>query len=111
MRPVIPLMVKAVPDEDARLVRAACYHGNECFTSWRHADALVDFFRPRGLKMTNECQGFVDQYGYWWSRWRSARIALRSGQLLSIPSILTSEELWDKDGKPRVPGEPWDPMS
>lgn len=110
MRP-IPLKTKDAPDEDARLAHAACYHGETCFIGWRHGDILGDFFKPNGLKMTNECQGFVDQHGFWWSRWKSARIAHRAGQITDIPNTLTSEELWDRGGRARVPGVPFDPCS
>jgi hypothetical protein len=109
----ITLKLQHPPPEDARLVKAAVKCGDKVFTSWRHSDAIRHVGQTLGTLTTQEDQGFIDQYGNWYSRYVSARIAVRAHQIsweqFRKPS-LTSEELWDIDGTPREAGEPYDPM-
>jgi hypothetical protein len=87
----------------ARIVKAACYSGKRCFTAWRHATILQQAFAPRQWKMIQACQGFVDEFGFWWDRMESAYIAAKAQQINGLPDdrILISEMLWDEDGKPK----------
>lgn len=96
----IPLKRKPAPDRDAVIARAACYDGDTCFVGWRHSTILQEHFMPAKRTMTQECQGFVDQHGYFWNRYQSARIASRARQTAKLHNLLISEELWDNDGVP-----------
>lgn len=110
----IPLKIQHPPPDDARLAKAAVRCGDKVFTSWRHSDAIRHIGKTLGELTKQEDQGFIDQHGNWYSRYVSARIALRVRQIsweqFRKPS-LTSEELWDVDGTPREAGEPYDPMA
>lgn len=93
------------PSSDSRIVRAAIYVPSlrTVYTGWRH-DAIMRELRERQITMRAgghpDDQGFTDQYGMFLSRDDAKRVAKKSGQIKQpiIGSVLTSEDLWDKDG-------------
>ncbi len=95
---------------EARIVKAAVICGRYVFTGWRHSGIIVYINDQFGLRTIQEDQGFVDQFGTFYNRYRSARIALRARQIGRLPHVLTSEDLWDVDGKPRENSLPYNPM-
>lgn len=98
----IPFKTTDEPAFRTRIAKAACYHGTRCFVGWRHGDILQQAFAPRRLKMTQECQGFIDEQGFWWDRRMSAIIVARVYQagIREVRDPLISEMLWDNDGNP-----------
>ena len=105
----IPILETQPPARDSRLVRAAIKLPNQVITGWRHSDILYHIGKYLGVATTQEDQGFIDQYFCWYNRFQSARIALHAKQILKLPNVLTSEDLWDNDGTPREPGKPYNP--
>jgi hypothetical protein len=95
----------------SRLIRAAVVYADRCYLSWRHSEAILYIRDKFGVYTPQDSQGFVDEKLYFWGREDSAEIALQFGQIVEQCSILTSEYLWDKYGRPRKPGVPWHPMS
>ncbi len=107
----IPFVSIQPPQEPFRIVKAAVKHGDQVYTGWRHADIISHLRTLRDDSyVSQDDQGFVDQHGSFYNRYQSARIAYRARQILKIPPTLTSEDLWEADGTPREPGEPYDPM-
>lgn len=100
----IPFLTASLPVLGARIVKAACYHEQRCFVGWRHSDILLQIFIPMKLRMTQECQGFVDDSGFWWDRRVSFKIAARARQIAMTlpPKVLISEMLWNNAGNPLV---------
>ncbi len=110
----IPFKSTQPPPKPFRIVKAAVRHGDDVYTGWRHSDIIKHIHALDQGYTTQESQGFVDQHGNWYSRYQSARIALRARQIdekTCRKSVLTSEDLWAKDGTPRIVGEPHDPCS
>jgi len=109
--------VRSRPHTDARIVKAACHDGKDIhdakvtYIAWRHHVILHTHFIPQKRYMSQQQQGFVCQRGFFWTREQAAKIALRSGQVKGRYGLLTSEDLWDKDGVPRKPGVPYDPLA
>jgi hypothetical protein len=102
----IPAMHRR-PGDDDRIVKAAVIVGPYVYVGWRHSDIIqhLQKVRPDGLKqVSQEAQGFIDQSGYFFSRDQAAQIAHHAKQLTVLPSVLTSEDLWDVVGVPHTPG-------
>jgi len=99
----IPFKSGGHPERDARLVKAAVRVDDVVYVGWRHATIMNDQL-PR-TRIDQDQQGFVDQYGNFYNRYRSARIALRAEQIKGIRAdSIISEELWECDGTPTLPG-------
>jgi len=75
----IPFKSGGHPERDARLVKAAVRVDDVVYVGWRHATIMNDQL-PR-TRIDQDQQGFVDQYGNFYNRYRSARIALRAEQI------------------------------
>jgi len=102
--------VQATVVRDARIVRAAVRFGDKVYVGWRHSDIIQHVHALGKGYTTQDDQGFVTQYGYFYDREQSARIALRAKQIKTLPGVLISEDLWAKDGTP-TNGEPYCPTS
>lgn len=101
------------PSRNSRIVKAAIKIDDKVWTGWRHDKIIFHVVTNRIVPQVLDSheQGFIDQDGFFYSRYMSAKIAHLSRQLpvRRYEHILTSEELWDVDGKPRD-GSPPDPM-
>lgn len=98
------------PDRESRLVKAAVRTSEWVYTGWRHSAIIRHMAEQGHLNAAQDEQGFVCQFGYFYNRYRAARIALRARQIAGIPPMLTSEDLWDDDGTPREVGKPYNPV-
>lgn len=113
----LPLKVWAASEHranDSYLVKAAIKHEVHVYTGWRHS-VIIQHMTRIGLDLGSpsvaaDAQGFVDQHGVFYGRYRAARIALHAKQIVRIPPMLTSEDLWDDDGTPREVGKPYNPV-
>lgn len=81
------------------------------FIGWRHAN-ILQYMKSIGCKpdKSEHAQGFIDELGNYYRRVICKNIALRNGQLKKQVYVLTSEDLWDKDGNKRDSSLPYDPM-
>lgn len=109
MTTVAPLLTSST-GKDSRLVRAAIRHGDQVYTDWRHS-TIIRHLAGLGILAAQEDQGFIDQHGVFYNRYQAARIAYHAKQIVRIPPLLTSEDLWDDDGTPREPDKAYDPMA
>jgi len=108
----IPLKITTEPRRRVRIAKAAIRHGEDVYTGWRHSDILshMRYIGLERLSCSGAEQGFVDEDGFFYERYMSAKIAGRCGQITSIKhGTLMSEELWDNDGKPNDAGKPFNP--
>ncbi len=107
----IPFISTQPPQKPFKIVKAAVKCGDNVYTGWRHSDIISHIHTSIGTYTTQEDQGFVDQHNNFYNRYQSARIAYHARQIEKIPPVMTSEDLWDVDGIPREPGEPYEPGS
>ncbi len=107
----IPFKSVQPPPAPHRIVKAAVHYRGTVYTGWRHSDIIMHIHHTHGAYTTQEDQGFVDLHGNFYNRYQSARIALRARQITKLPSVIMSEDLWDKHGKARTPGEPYEPST
>ncbi len=105
----IPFVSVQPPPKPYKIIKAAVKFGDLVFIGWRHSDIITHVHALGKGYTTQEDQGFVDQHGNFYNRYQSARIALRARQITKLPSVIMSEDLWDKYGKARTPGEPYEP--
>ena len=94
---------------DARIFMAAVRRGDRVFIGWRHGTIMPAMARIEKLHVDQNDQGFIDNYGCFYSRTGAAALAYLHGQISKIPSTLFSEDLWDNDGTPRPPDQPFNP--
>ena len=113
-----PYKTAQPPPADAKLVYAAVRMGEVVYVGWRHSDAIQAIIADRGkadrLHIAStvnqeDNQGFLDQYGNYYNRFQSARIAYKAKQIKKINGTLFSEELWDVFGEPNANGGLFDP--
>jgi hypothetical protein len=106
----IPFRSQQPPPKPFRITKAAVRYGDVVYIAWRHSTILIHMHFLHGSHGSQDDQGFVDAHGNWYNRYQSARIAYRARQIAKLPPVMTSEDLWDKDGNPRVLGEPYSPL-
>ncbi len=103
----IPLKLSKEPNTDSRIIKAAIIIRDIVYLNWRHSYIFQDI-RETGkydrIESSKGEQGFVDQYGFFYSRSQAARIAFRQEQTKKLCDPLFSEDLWDNDGTPRDGG-------
>ena len=85
-----------------RIIAAAIRHGAGFSIGFRHADIIKRMVEEAGVPrpVTDE-QGFIDEAGNFLTREQAAEICVKNGQTATLKNPLTSEDLWDADGKPR----------
>lgn len=96
--------------QDIKIVGAAIICNKKVYIGWRHSD-IIRYLISNNLSdyITQESQGFVDQFDCFHDRRSSAIIAFMNGQTKTFKTDLFSEDVWDNDGTPRL-GEAYDPM-
>jgi hypothetical protein len=87
--------------ESIKISKAAVRQGEFVYTGWRHAEIMIEM-REAGLNpVSQDDQGFVDQEGFFYRRIAADTIVRMNDQAKISGSILTSEDLWDRDGNVR----------
>jgi hypothetical protein len=87
--------------DGVKLVKAAIWVDSLVYTGWRHAD-IMWYLKEHNLvkHVSQDMQGFVDQYGNYYRRKAAGMVAFRNNQITEYVDPLTSEHLWDIDGNP-----------
>lgn len=89
------------PNADARIVKAALRYGEIVYTDVRHSyifQAVIRLQIYDRLTIGNADQGFVDQYGNFFSRHDASKIAFKAKQVLELRKELFSEDIFHNDG-------------
>jgi len=93
---------------EGKIVKAAIRVGEKIYTGWRHADIRNDIVDTTDISreeiasiMHDEWKvGFVTENGRFLTRKQALIYGRVHGQIDTIEgSVLTSEDLWDNDGK------------
>lgn len=92
---------------EGKLVKAAIVVGEKTYTGWRHADirneiALTGIPRGEICAITSDDWkvGFITENGRFLTRRQALTYGRSIGQVKKlIGSVLTSEDLWDNEGK------------
>jgi len=93
---------------EGKIVKAAILVGEKVFTGWRHADirneivVTTDISREEIAAIMHDdwkC-GFITENGRFLTRNQALTYGQSIGQITkTIGSVLTSEDLWDNNGK------------
>ncbi len=97
----IPFKKVETPSDDARITWSAMRYGDVVYTHVRHSYALWAIAELKvydRITLGKADQGFVDQYGNYFDRETSAKIAFKAKQIPESKEILFSEDIWHNDG-------------
>jgi hypothetical protein len=91
----------AIERENIKIVAAAIRQGDKVYTGWRHSE-IIYYMKENGCNyVSQDDQGFIDQGGHFYRRSAAKFIVLANKQITeTISSTLTSEDLWDREGRP-----------
>lgn len=84
----------------SRIIAAAIRYKGVTYTGSRHGHIIRSMVEVTTLKdmlkdkVTDNMQGFIDQYGRWYSREDSREIAIKANQIKPDHGTLYSEDLW-----------------
>ncbi len=93
---------------EGKLVKAAIVFEGNTYVGWRHADIRDDIrnlVNPSRIDIANAMHdewkvGFITENGRFLTRRQALTYGRSIGQVKKlIGSVLTSEDLWDNDGK------------
>jgi len=77
------------------ITAAAVNVNGAIFTGSRHYKIINDLAKSNpDLYITQEMQGFVDDYGNFLSRYEAAELAFKCGQIKRYKTRLLSEDIW-----------------
>jgi hypothetical protein len=100
--------------EEHKIVKAAIKFGDKVYVGWRHIH-ILDHLRHEGHDRlsfgSQEDQGFINNLGWFFDRYMSAKIASGARQCTWSQiraKTLLSEDLWDEEGTPHPPKPAFD---